>query len=391
MRKLAKIPLNIWVISIFIIINVGLYYPRFQSLITLSYILLLIGFILDLANKKSSRYLEFGIKTFLFLLFSYFSLIWAASYTYGYGHFIILLKSVVPVLLISAMIHSKEDFITSLKVFSFAAFLYTLLFIPLVDLSELADSRVADAMTADEFTPNVNVISMCSSFACVLFAFWGITEKKIGYFILAIASFIFTVILGSRKSLLSVILFLFILFFKTRGRDKSKLIVYAFLTLLIVFAVIPYEYLEFIIERFGIFDFFMSGNTMVVDESDNNRIEMLTHGVNYFSNKPLLGNGFMNFAILFNRDGYMLTYAHNNFIELLADLGLVGFFLYYLPYISIYTNSRKSNGQWAFLFKAILIVILFNSLFIVFISTRFMWLLIALLSVGSYYCKYDKR
>lgn len=288
------------------------------------------------------------------------------------------------------MIHSKEDFEVAIKSFAFASFIYTLLFIPLVDISALSGARVADAMSADDSTPNVNVISMCSSFACILFAFFGLSEKKITYYLIAIAAFVFTVILGSRKSLLSVLLFLLVIFYKTSARNKSKLLTYGLFTLLAMMIIIPKDYLQFIIERFGVLDYFVSGNKIVIDESDNNRLEMLNHGITYFSNKPLFGNGYMNFAILFHRDGYMLTYSHNNFIEILADLGIVGFIIYYIPFISILRNIRKSQkSKWTLLFGTLIVVILFNSLFIVFISTRFMWLLLAILYAGSCYCKHE--
>ena len=390
MRIFPKLTLNQWTIAIYIIINIGLYYAKFQSIITLSYLVLLLGFLNNLVRQHKCFNKNFIFATVFFLFYCFISVIWAESSLYAKNNVTVLLKTVLPTIILVSLIHSKTDFKIALKSFAFASFLYSLLFIPLVDISELQDARITEAIESDEFVPNVNVISMCSSFACMLFAFYGMSEKKIYQFIIAIVSFIITVILGSRKSLLAIFVFLAILFYKSKSKNKSKLIGYLTFAIIAMIIVVPKEYLEFIVERFNVFQFFISGDTSVIDESDNNRIDMLKHGMMYFLDRPILGNGFMNFAVRFFDDGYMLTYSHNNFIELLSGLGVFGFIIYYIPYYLIFKNiKRGKSNKWLVLIGALLIAVLFNSFFIVFITTRFMWFLVAILYAGSRYCKYD--
>lgn len=390
MRIFPKLSLNQWTIAIYIIINIGLYYARFQSIITLSYVVLLLGFLNNLLRQHQCFNRSFIFTTVIFLFYCFISLIWADSPLYAKNNFMVLLKSVLPTIILVSLIHSKADFNIALKSFAFASFLYSLLFIPFVDISALQSARITEAIESDEFVPNVNVISMCSSFACMLFAFYGMSEKKTYHYIIAIVSFVLTVILGSRKSLLAIFVFIAIIFYKSKSKNKTKLIGYLTIAIIAMIIVVPKEYLEFIVERFNIFQFFISGNTSIIDESDNNRLDMLKYGMIYFLDKPILGNGFMNFAVRFQNDGYLLTYSHNNYIELLSGLGVLGFTLYYIPYYLISKNIRRGNSnKWLLLIAALLIAVLFNSFFIVFITTRFMWFLIAILYAGSHYCKYD--
>lgn len=68
-------------------------------------------------------------------------------------------------------------------------------------------------------------------------------------------------------------------------------------------------------------------------------------GLEWFVKKPWFGYGLDGFRAMYaNVYGVSQTayYAHNNFIELLVDLGLVGFVLYYLLYVFIFIKGLKA-------------------------------------------------
>lgn len=69
-----------------------------------------------------------------------------------------------------------------------------------------------------------------------------------------------------------------------------------------------------------------------LNQSDRNRQEMIRLGMEYFKQRPLFGFGLSSFAVLDH--SYRGTYSHNNFVEVLVSLGVVGFVLYYMMYIS---------------------------------------------------------
>lgn len=80
-------------------------------------------------------------------------------------------------------------------------------------------------------------------------------------------------------------------------------------------------------------------------QSDNLRYNLLRDGMEMFLEKPILGYGSGNFSsvnLLYNGDAH---YAHNNYVELLVNMGIVGTFLFYLLHICILfsVKSRVNN------------------------------------------------
>lgn len=76
------------------------------------------------------------------------------------------------------------------------------------------------------------------------------------------------------------------------------------------------------------------------DASTIERQELFEEGIRLFSENPIVGVGLNNFRFYFTK------YAHNNFIELLTGLGIIGFALFYSIYFKIFgkiKNMYNSN------------------------------------------------
>ena len=77
-----------------------------------------------------------------------------------------------------------------------------------------------------------------------------------------------------------------------------------------------------------------------VSTTDLSRINMIKTSIEQFSNAPLLGNGIAHSKVLFD------TYSHNNYVEILMNTGIIGFFIYYSVYlISIYKAYKLSKNE----------------------------------------------
>lgn len=104
----------------------------------------------------------------------------------------------------------------------------------------------------------------------------------------------------------------------------------------------------------------MLGATGAVDASTSTRAEMVDIAFDLFSQNPIFGVGFQNFSYYYYHEysGWAETYAHNNYSELLADLGLVGIISYYsIPLWVAYwffrrfrTSERAGRTLSSFLF-----------------------------------------
>jgi len=132
--------------------------------------------------------------------------------------------------------------------------------------------------------------------------------------------------------LIAVILFLFL-------KEPKKFITIVFSGILIIIVLLNFvdidtsSYLDHILGRFSSFDNNMVG---VSDRfgSTGGRIFLIKVGFLTFQDSPIFGHGIANFFLL----NELHVYAHNNYIELLVDLGIVGTILFY----SIYFYLIKS-------------------------------------------------
>jgi O-antigen ligase len=79
---------------------------------------------------------------------------------------------------------------------------------------------------------------------------------------------------------------------------------------------------------------FLSGTYGYYDGSVDTRMFMIMRGLRLWLESPVWGGGYYHFAIA---DGYG-SYSHNNYVELLANFGIIGFLSFYLPF---YFTIRK--------------------------------------------------
>lgn len=71
------------------------------------------------------------------------------------------------------------------------------------------------------------------------------------------------------------------------------------------------------------------------DSSFELRADMIQQGIRLWAQAPIFGNGLAAFQALSGQD----TYAHNNYVELLCNLGVVGALLYYSIYGMVFIRS----------------------------------------------------
>ena len=81
------------------------------------------------------------------------------------------------------------------------------------------------------------------------------------------------------------------------------------------------------------------------DGSAQTRIRMIEKAYEIFKEHPILGMGLNTFA----QSAGFGAYAHNNYMELLANLGLSGCLIYYIPLLiyfkRAYVNWRREYAQ----------------------------------------------
>jgi O-antigen ligase len=85
---------------------------------------------------------------------------------------------------------------------------------------------------------------------------------------------------------------------------------------------------------------FMTNSTSGI-HGDSVRESMILYGWDSFLQRPIFGWGHASFKFLFGNFFGRYVYSHNNYIELLTNLGLIGFVYYYGFYIYIIKKIVK--------------------------------------------------
>ena len=98
------------------------------------------------------------------------------------------------------------------------------------------------------------------------------------------------------------------------------------------------------------------GNTLEVDSSALSRAMMIQSALTVFYDNPIFGVGLDNFRFF---NAVRVTYAHNNFVEIAADLGILGLIAYYWIFVYIvfdYLKKYKKHSKMrTFLFLVVVV------------------------------------
>lgn len=155
-----------------------------------------------------------------------------------------------------------------------------------------------------------------------------------------ISIFIITTVLTfSRMGMLCLIILLLMVLFKER-RHK-KFILFTLISLLIIFIAIP----DYIWENVRSFQF------MTIDESIQQRLRILKGGFNMFLEHPIFGVGLGNFLTqsLHYTNTLLPRLAHNTFLEIAAEMGILGILVFTL--IIIITLRDMGDLEKFYLYK----------------------------------------
>lgn len=217
---------------------------------------------------------------------------------------------------------------------------------------------------------NSNLIAMDLCYA-VYVGYILLFQRKSNTLIklLAIVAGVFVVyvimLTGSRKGLLMLLIPLIV--FPFLQQKKSK----ALLTLAIVggMLVVGAELIMNIPVLYDVLGKRVEDAINIVSNKtgggeDESRWFLILYGMEWFKEKPILGYGINNFRVLSNGTSLFMGnnfYAHNNYVELLVDVGIIGFFIYYSCYIIFWKKlkgrfSDNKINKWIFV---IIIVLLF--------------------------------
>ena len=284
--------------------------------------------------------------TGFFLLYGWFSYFWALKPSNTFVNALtITYIFIIDNIIMAVLIENKNNFILYCKAMFWASLLKAAMVFMKNGFFAYLNARQGEGLV------NANSIGMASAIAvCLGIIILETVDPKIKilYRIGIVFSVGIIILSASRKSLLILLIPLVIYILL---KEKNPLKVFRNI-IIIVAAVYGIFYLMMnvpLLYDLGgnrIESFLNSLNGGETDGSTSFRIHMIEWGIEWFHNRPYFGHGLMNYKALLGTMGTWAgtegTYAHNNYIELLVDVGIVGTVIYYSLYASLlFKGIRK--------------------------------------------------
>lgn len=185
---------------------------------------------------------------------------------------------------------------------------------------------------------NVNTIGMQTSISIIIAMFFAIYKSNKKYIIPSILPLIVSLGTGSRKVLILIVLGIILLFLlkKDQKINVKKIVILLFLLGMLIGA-LQLPVFSTIVDRIEMTIQSFTGEAKI----DIGRRKFIDVGWKQFLETPILGIGIANSGYLTLKVDGWFTYLHNNYIELLACVGIIGFALYYSVYIYILYYGMK--------------------------------------------------
>ncbi|WP_291652700.1 O-antigen ligase family protein [Clostridium sp.] len=234
------------------------------------------------------------------------------------------------------------------------------------------------------------IISICFIIYSYIFN-CKIKKEKIKTFLLGSLIFIFILLSGTRKAMIIPILFAIMITFINARQNAIKIIKYVIISLIVLIIIyytimnveIFYNFIGYRIESL------LAVNSSIKDNSMMERILMRDYAWELFLRNPVLGHGAGTFRDYFIQISGKYLYSHNNHLEILSGLGIIGYIVFYGWLINILSNLYKliKEGDEISIgfFSFILIQIFLDYGTVSYNSEQY--ILIYCLAAMYYYCK----
>ncbi len=214
----------------------------------------------------------------------------------------------------------------------------------------------------------VNSLGLYASYALVILFYYAFYKKKPILYPVMIIPFLVAMGSGSRKALLSIMLGIGVLLILSQSTQKKNIpkMVGKFILTIVCCAVIVYFVMKLPI--MSTISDRMEGllKTLSGDEGDSSSIvrqKMIEGGIKQFMRTPIFGIGLNNAQIVNGMYTGRYVYLHNDYIEQLVNLGVVGVAMYYgvIAYTLInHIKLLRTKNSTVYLSLVLMLVFLVN-------------------------------
>lgn len=292
----------------------------------------------------SSKKIKLNIPVLFYIYFIFMlllSLFWTVNFNNSFIHTIFVCLICVTIILFYFIINDSlekiEKFIYTIVIASILVNFRNFYFL-VNDGINLRFGGVADH-------PN-GLALMSSTFAVInivyLLLYKVSLNKKIIILFSLLLSLFFLIISGSRGSIISFVIFVFLACFSFSRIMNFKFILISILTIFFTILNISYIIEQPFVQRIillpqalgiDVFEYTPISNEYRFAAEDS-RIVLANIAITKFLENPLTGYGINSFRYFSE-----YNYTHNNFLEILFSLGFFGVILFYLPLVIIFLHT----------------------------------------------------
>lgn len=283
---------------------------------------------------------KYNIFFSFFFFFSVLSLLWAPSKTFSISAIIAIFQMLFYCNLIFLTLRIRHDFDSILFLLGMTIFIggvVILIVTPFSEwqkiISESSNVSSSQGRLGLIVSMHPNELAEVLLSGVLIFSYYYFHSDKKVYLIpiLLLSGLLFFT--KSRTSLVLLLLGITLLYL-IKNKKKNRLLIRVPIILLAIFLIVwLVQYNPFLYNLVGFRFSGLLGFNGAVDASTQVRSSMVSDALKLFSEHPIIGVGINNFryyAVI--RFGlFAEVYAHNNYVEILSTLGIIGFLGYYFP------------------------------------------------------------
>lgn len=291
-------------------------------------------FLLLISRKRNNWRINNDIAfRFLFTFWCGMSILWATYTSASIDRTLSVIQTFLLFCIGMEYVRSKEDIKKILNLLVFTASLYTIIILATYPIGQILRGTISSEERIRAFNINPNIVGIFLVYgAMALLQYIEDYKHKLIPAVLSVIFIMFAFLTGSKKAFFTCIIGVFlILLMKSKGVTKwiRNLFIAVFALASIVYLCFNVEFLYTTIgyRLETLMNYMMGNSTFADDKSTWGRSYLIEWAREAFRSHPIFGIGIGNFQYT----NSFHKYAHNNYWELLANVGIVGFLLYYIP------------------------------------------------------------
>lgn len=317
----------------------------------------------------------------LFLVLSLASYFWAIDTTSVVSKFQQLLLLMMLFFVYFQYCENEESIYLLFKTIAVSGALMCLYIIYINGYQTIFSNMAVGVRGSDDQIANLNLTGRLGGYAFISALFFFLQEKfrkKYIWGIIMLLNLLAIIYSGSRGGLIGLCVGVLLLYVHKINRRNFIFMTIGVISIPILLAIFFPDYIDSLIfSRFEALGTVTQGGTA----DGTKRWLMITHGLNWFLENPLLGHGLFAFPSLFESFYGWYVYAHVDIIEILVDLGIIGLIFYFLPIVlltkTLYRGYKK-NIPLSVLCFTLSCIFLLNSTYGIQVIEKFTYVLMGI-------------